>query len=132
MSDPEAYRCAECRHGRYLTAWAAANIQGKLGADGDLDTWDYTDTWGVFEDSIECSKHPSGVIERQVDGQWCRWWQCAACKGTGRTNQGEHWRSRDGYPCPAEGILLAGRERGVHEGWIPLRILNQHRQADCA
>lgn len=93
------YRCADCSHGKHLTAWAASTVHGPLGADGELDSHDWEDDYQTHEESIQCTRHPDSAIERLVDGIWCRWWNCIRCGGEG---------------CPAESPL--GK---VHAGWRP-------------
>lgn len=120
------YRCAECGHGRHLTAWAGANIHGPLAPNGsDLESDDWTDVWGIHEDSIECSEHPDGVIEHRVGEHWCRWWVCPRCDGNGRTS--------GGYPCPEPGLGKDGTFRddryGPHEGWRPLDLLGDQQSS---
>lgn len=123
MSTPASvYRCVTCGHGRNLMAWAPANVYGPLGPDGELA--EDTDVWtdGIHEGSIQCREHPDGPYEKQVDGVWCRFWQCPECKGTGRVHVGEHWKAPDGYACSAE-TFKASNAHGiwfVHEGWFPV------------
>jgi hypothetical protein len=98
------YRCAPCGHGKHLTAWALFVIHGPLGADGHLTELGYDDEDLLFEDSIQCTKHPDEPIEKLVDGVWCRWWSCVMCGGTGR---------RGDIACSAPNPI------GKHEGWRP-------------
>jgi hypothetical protein len=127
VTDPaeSVYRCATCGHGEHLTAWAGGNIQGRLGADGELDTYDYVDDWGIYESSIQCTEHADGVMEKLVDGEWCRWWRCETCDGRGRVDVGVNWQKPDGYSCPAPKEMLLSRSPGWygHEGWRPVSEL---------
>jgi hypothetical protein len=114
------YRCAECGHGDNLIVWAGVLVHGPLMADGhiDLDNADYMEEDFLHEDSIQCGKHPDGPLEKSVDGQWCRWWNCPRCRGEGRYRK--TWDVPDGFPCPDPGIFAAdgdGRRR-VHGGWL--------------
>lgn len=108
--DLPAWRCAECRHGRNLTAWGNASVHGKLGADGEIESYDWDEVWEIHEDSIQCDRHPGAVIEKSIGSRWCRWWCCPRCDGDGR----------DGY-CPEEGIRPADGDgkRTAHAGWWP-------------
>jgi hypothetical protein len=117
------YRCAECGHHRHLTAWAGALAFGPLHADGTLASHDTVEDDWLHEDSIQCGKHPGAVLEKSVDGQWCRWWNCPACAGTGKV--GGSWRYPQGYPCRAEGISIEGEwgPRTLHQGWFPVKML---------
>jgi hypothetical protein len=81
------YRCSECGDGEHLHAIAGANVSGPLNADGEIDGYDDITEWGgVYEDSIQCTEHVDAVIEKQVDGEWRRWWCCEPCHGTGDIN----------------------------------------------
>ena len=106
------YRCAECGHGRYLTAWAIILAHGPVGPDGHIARYDWDEEDLLQEDSIECSKHPDSVTEMLVDGQWCRWWTCPSCKG--ETHPGWDRCTAPGLP-PERGTY---RER--HKGWRPV------------
>jgi hypothetical protein len=113
------WRCAECGHGRHLTAWAGANIHGPLAPNGtDLESDDWVDVWGVHEDSIQCGEHPDGVLERRVGERWCRWWVCPNCDGNGQRP--------GGYSCHEPGLREDGTFRddrhGPHKGWRPLHL----------
>lgn len=106
-TETSVYRCVPCGHGRDLMAWAPANVYGPLGADGELagdtDVW----TYGIHEDSIQCSKHPDAMIEMCAGGVWCRWWRCPWCDGDGKSCEA-------GFRPPgAIGRALS------HEGWRP-------------
>jgi len=105
------YRCAECRHGRHLTAWGSASVHGPLGADGEIDYCDWDEVWQVHEVSIQCTSHPGAVLEKFIGGLWCRWWSCPRCTGDGR----------GGY-CPEDGIRPADGDgkRTAHSGWWPI------------
>lgn len=100
--ETSVYRCADCGHGEHLTAWGAATVHGPLAADGEIaeDIWtEVYEVYEVHEGSIQCSKHPDAVIERCIDGEWCRWWCCPWCLGD------------------------AGRcdyVTGTHDGWRPI------------
>ena len=103
-----AYRCAECGHGRRLYAIAPCNATGPLGADGELAHHDDVTGWGgVYEDSIQCDRHPDAAVEKLAAGEWRRWWSCESCDGSGR-------RHIDGYSysCPS------GTPAGAHSGWL--------------
>lgn len=102
------YRCAECGHGQHLTAWGNASVHGKLGADGEIESYDWDDLWEIHEDSIQCERHPDAVLEKFAAGQWCRWWNCPRCGGRGRA-------------CPEDGILPADGDgkRTAHAGLWP-------------
>lgn len=107
------YRCAECRHGRHLTAWAGANIHGPLAPDGsDLESYDWTDVWGIHEDSIQCSKHSDGVIEHRVGERLVPPAGVPALRRQ-RPHSG-------GYPCRGPGLGADGAFRddrhGPHKG----------------
>ncbi len=103
------YRCVPCGHGGHLTAWATASVHGPLGADGHVTTYDYDEETDLHEDSIQCTVHPDEVLEKHIDGVWCRWWSCFRCGGTGRADP-----DRGRYACPFPG------EPGVgHAGWRP-------------
>lgn len=122
----EAYRCAQCRHGRHLSASAAAVVTGPLAPDGTLGAHDHVDEAYLHEDSIQCDRHPDAEIQRFGDGEWCRWWRCDGCKGRGRVSQS--WNHPDGVPCRGEaGARLRpfGGASGPHEGWVPIRLVKK-------
>lgn len=50
------YRCAECQHGRNLTAWGSASVCGPLDSKGDIESYDWDEVYEVHVDSIQCSK----------------------------------------------------------------------------
>lgn len=114
MSTPASvYRCAECRNGKHLTAWAIVLCHGPLDADGHLTEYDWDEEDWLHEDSIECSKHPAAVIEHSVNGEWCRWWRCPWCWG-------------DGKYCPYEGFRPAdGTRTDAHQGLRPAREIKR-------
>jgi hypothetical protein len=116
------FRCADCGHGEHLMAWAPANVYGPLGADGELaeDAEVWTD--GIHEDSIQCNEHWDGLIEKRVDGAWCRWWNCPKCDGKGRV--GGSWHVPADYEC-SEGLSLPGKygPYKIHCGWRPVDTL---------
>jgi hypothetical protein len=111
------YRCAECGHGRHLTAWANVCAHGPLGPDGHLTRYDWDEEDEIHEDSIQCTIHPDGAIEHRVGERWHRWWACPKCSGTGKASSG--------YPCHAAGLQddgsLRDDECGAHHGWRPNR-----------
>jgi hypothetical protein len=112
-----AYRCAQCRTHRYLMAWAAALVEGPLGADGELTEYTWVEDCYLHADSIHCTRHIDAPVEKFRDGHWCRWWSCPTCGGKGVTGG-----SRD-YPCNG-GLEVKGRSRWdgrLHEGWLPAR-----------
>lgn len=115
-AEASVYRCVECGHGKHLMAWAPASAYGPVAADGDLAQLD--DVWddGVHEDSLECSKHPHAVIEKHVDGQWCRPWVCRRCDGKGV----DAWNRK----CPEKGMRESGPMSWVewHRGWRPIEV----------
>jgi hypothetical protein len=111
-----AYRCALCGHGKRLTAWALVLMHGPLGADGHLAENGYGEEIEVQEDSISCTKHPDAVIERMLDGAWCRWWSCPECDGRGWISGGSPYPD---YPCPAEPRTSAWQPV-AHKGWLPV------------
>jgi hypothetical protein len=102
-------------------AWAPASVYGPVGPDGELA--EDTDVWadGVHEDSIQCKEHWDGPVEKSVDGQWCRWWNCLKCGGKGRVHVGESWQAPDGYAC-SEGLEVPGKHGPykIHCGWRPV------------
>lgn len=110
VTEASVYRCAECGHGRHLTAWGNASVHGPLGADGEIESFEWDEVWQVHEDSIQCARHPDGVVEKAIDGRWCRWWACPRCFG----------KDDRGY-CPEEGIHPADGDgkRLAHAGWWP-------------
>jgi hypothetical protein len=119
------YRCAECGHGQRLEAIAGANVSGPLAADGDLESYDSIEDTGIYEDSIQCSDHPGAPVEKSIAGQWCQWWFCPDCGGTGRVHVGENWRAPGGYACSAQKTpqgIHTGQTNG-HEGWRPVEAI---------
>lgn len=108
---PSVYRCATCGHGNRLFAYAHANIHGHLGLDGQLDSYDYIDTWeDPIEESIECGRHPDGIIEMCIDGVWHRPWSCPKCNSKGYIEyDGGRYRSK----CSDPGF------EGKHACWRP-------------
>lgn len=105
------YRCVTCRHGRHLTACATLIASGPVDTDGDLAEHNGIVEVDLHEDSLQCTRHPDGVIEKRVDGVWCRWWNCPRCNGVGNCRyQGDSHT----YPCPAH---------GPHSGWRPADAL---------
>jgi hypothetical protein len=115
------YRCGECGHGHHLTAWAIVLAYGSLGADGHLADAGYDEEDRLFEDSVQCTRHPDSAVDMRIGGQWHRWWNCPLCHGRGKVNV------RDGYraverDCPMDGIQQpgGGGTRLVHGCWWPL------------
>jgi hypothetical protein len=100
------YRCAECGHGKHLTAWANVCCHGPLGSDGHLTEYDWDEEDWLQEDSIQCAEHPDAVVEKLIDGTWCQWYQCRWCLGDGRS-------------CD-EGFRPPGGSGKVHAGWRPV------------
>jgi len=106
------YRCAECRSGKRLSAWAAVCVHGPLSLNGKMDSYDYDDETLLYEDSIRCADHPWNNIEKLVDGRWCRWWVCPTCRGERQTRWGI---------CREPGLPPEPRTYGErHEGWRPV------------
>lgn len=103
-----AYRCAECGHGRHLTAWGNASVCGPLGADGEITEYEWDELWQLHEDSIQCARHPGAAWEKLVAGRYCRWYCCTRCDGDGRGGQ-----------CPCTGVHPADGDgkRTAHSGW---------------
>ena len=95
-----AYRCAECKSWRHLLAWAAALIEGPLGADGNLTEYQYVEDCYLHEDSIHCTKHANAPIEMFHKGRWCRYWSCPKCQGRGRV-------APDGRPSAESAVMNA-------------------------
>lgn len=120
------YRCTECGHGKRIWAYAGASVYGPLSADGsDLDEHQAVEEWGIHKDSIQCTEHPGAMLERFVDGKWCRWWFCPKCRGGGTVRYGGQYgreyssTCREETPFPARPIA-AGGQGTVHEGWLPV------------
>lgn len=82
----ERFVCAECGHGRNLTAFAYGYVGGPLAQDGielaDCDQ-EFVET-EVAKDSIQCSKHEGAELYRRVEGNLCRMVSCERCDGLGR------------------------------------------------
>lgn len=113
-----SYRCAECGHGRHLTAWGLASVHGPLGPDGDIAEIAWDEVFELFEDSIQCSQHPAFDLHKFIDGRWCQWVNCPRCHGHG------NFTIKDGLrdytkQCPEDAFTdVYGRP--VHGGWWPL------------
>lgn len=121
MTAQEAYRCAACGHGRKLKACAAVIAYGPLGADGELSSHEYDDDIEVHEDSIACSEHPDGEIEKNIDGTWHRWWSCRACLGRGATGIGSQERvCYEKTPWGGHRTFFGRDFPGQHAGWLPM------------
>ena len=124
MPEPEwtgLYRCGECGHGKDLTAWAIVLVYGSLGADGHLADAGYDEEDTLFEDSIQCTRHPDAALDMRIDGQWHRWWNCPLCHGRGKVNVGDGYRAYE-RECPMDGVQQPGGDgkRFVHGYWWPL------------
>ena len=116
-----AYRCAECKSWRHLLAWAAALIEGPLGADGNLTEYQYVEDCYLHEDSIHCTKHANAPIEMFHKGRWCRYWSCPKCQGRGRVApDGRAIGGERSYEC-SEGLKVSEDRWGgrMHRGWLP-------------
>jgi hypothetical protein len=110
------YRCAECQHGRNLSAWGNASVYGPLDEKGDISYIEWEEVYNVHLDSIQCRKHPDPILEKKINGQWCRWWTCPLCQE----------RDEDRKHCPEEGVEpfppdTSHRPRRVHGTWWPNR-----------
>jgi hypothetical protein len=113
-AEPSVYRCADCGHGRRLSAWAHANLYGPLGADGEISEYDGIEPWeDPIEESIDCSRHPGAIIEKFTNGEWCRWWRCPKCGGLGYLTYGPTFGGHR-KQCGAPGY------KGQHDCWRPL------------
>lgn len=88
------WRCAECGHGRHLWAYAQANAYGPLDADGTLVRHDDVVECFTWEDSIQCERHPSAIIEHRVGTRFFRWRHCEHCNGAGRINAGSRYEHK--------------------------------------
>lgn len=116
------YRCAECGHGEKLYALAYGYIEGPLGADGSLERHDRCEETELAEDTIACHEHGDSVlIEKRVEGIWCRWAPCERCGGCGREvdsygNRDIGYCQRNGYGKPG-----CGGSGGAWESQQPLR-----------
>jgi hypothetical protein len=116
-AEASLYRCAECGHGKHLVAWGNASVHGSLGADGQIEFYDWDELWEVHEDSIQCARHPGAVLEKMIDGRWHRWWSCPRCPGSGRLPGNDFNQGRD---CPGKAFPVAGRDGQLaHSGWWP-------------
>ncbi|WP_152990173.1 hypothetical protein [Sphaerimonospora mesophila] len=63
------YRCAECGDGTRLYAWTHVVAHGPVSAKGVIDHYDWTDDDDdVIEESIICSVHGEGFVEKLIDG----------------------------------------------------------------
>lgn len=124
MGETEVYRCADCGHGRHLMAYGLAVTYGPLGADGELERHDDVDDYDIQEGSICCTTHIDSVIEKQVNGVWCRFWNCPRCQGYGKVDRRTGTRGAwDGFEC-SEGIPMPRGGWGkIHEGWRPVAEL---------
>ncbi len=78
------WRCAECRNGNHLTAWAQACTYGPLNKNGELERHDDVADCFIFDDSIQCDLHPGAAIELKVNGRYRSFVRCDTCKGIGR------------------------------------------------
>jgi hypothetical protein len=110
------YRCAECQHGRNLSAWGDATVHGPLDDKGDIEYINWEEVHEVHEASIQCSEHPDCILEKKINGQWCRWWTCPRCH--------DHEKDRKG--CPEEGVEpfppdTSRPPQRVHGTWWPNR-----------
>lgn len=95
-----AYRCAQCRHGKHLSAWAQSNVHGRLLDDGTVEE-SYSDQHTLFEGSIQCDRHPDAELQRRVNGRWTRWLACVWAEGQFRCREGQkRYFDRDVGPCP--------------------------------
>lgn len=123
------WRCPACRHGRKLTAWATANVTGKLNPDGEVD-WTDGEQFELHEDSIMCTIHHTerAGLERWFRGRWCQLAPCTwtaenfrempwkgpfACEGGVVKGSGRYGLIGDYGPCP--------NCRGNGELWLPRR-----------
>jgi hypothetical protein len=73
MSAESRYRCSDCGHGDRLSAWAMANVFGRLLPDCELGAYveeSDSDQTELYESSIQCDDHPSGRIEKRIDRRW--------------------------------------------------------------
>ena len=77
MAQEGAFRCSDCGHGRRLSAWAGANVYGRLDERGEVD-WTDGEQFELYESSIQCDLHPNAPLERKVNGRWSRWVNCSA------------------------------------------------------
>lgn len=113
-----AYRCAGCGHGRHLTAWGSATVHGPLGAAGDIEAFDWDEVWQVHEASIQCARHPGGLLEKNIGGRWHRWHRCPLCHGTGQVPSARFWD--EPRKCPADGFPDSEQQgRLAHGAWWP-------------
>ncbi len=115
------YRCGECGHGEHLIAWAVMLAHGPVGPDGHLAEVHYDEEDFLWEDSIQCTRHPDGPLEVNIGGQWHAWWSCPLCYGRGEVTVGQGWRASK-RQCPMDGVNAPGGDgkQLVHECWWPL------------
>jgi hypothetical protein len=115
------YRCGECGHGKHLIAWAVMLAHGPLGPDGHLAHVDYDEEDFLWEDSIQCARHPDGPLEIDIGGQWHRWWNCPLCHGRGEVTAGQAWQAtKRQCPMPGARVPDAAGKQPVHGCWWPL------------
>lgn len=74
------YRCVECGDGKNLVGLEMIWMSGSIDPDGHVGEWvSGQDPHGVEENSIECSDHLEGEIQRRFDDGWASWVTCPDC-----------------------------------------------------
>lgn len=89
-------------------------VHGPLGPDGEISSYEWDELYEVHEDSIQCSRHPGGGLEKFIGGRWCLWVNCPRCHGRGTFTVPAGLREHE-RECPEEGFTdVEGRVSHGH------------------